>query len=93
MTSYLYRVLPRDIASDFGRIDHELRHRGVRAAWCTTRSGGRIYRVAVEDIDRLPNNNGPRLGDETVGWPLGKMPDVARARAELGAGEWNEVET
>lgn len=85
---FAYRLLPRGNAGDFSWIDEELRKRDVAAEISSLHAGGRLYRIPVAELHKLPVENGePYLGTEYSGWSLSYCDSWERDRASDFAGE------
>lgn len=68
---FKYVQLPELNGWEFPLLDAEMMSRGIRAEYSDLSSGGRIYRIAVDDLQRLPvDGEGPYFGDENSGHGL-----------------------
>ena len=73
---YWYCQLPAGNAREFPRLDEELRKRRVKAEICRLIQGGRIYRIPVSQLSRLPKDEkGPYLGDAESGHTIWAFKD------------------
>ncbi|QNG62675.1 hypothetical protein B1VFA_016 [Rhizobium phage B1VFA] len=91
MVEYRYRYLPEGNAGDFPEIDAFLKERQVKAE-VSEISDGRMYRVPVEDLSKMPSDEtGPYFGTEESGWSF-HADDWDHLRIEWGGSEWKELE-
>ena len=73
---YKYCILPGGNAREFPQLDKELMKRRVKAEICRLIQGGRIYRIPVSQLGRLPKDEkGPYLGDDERGHSIYRCED------------------
>lgn len=66
-----------------------------QAEYSQLKSGGRLYRVPIRHLERLPRDDheGPYLGDENAGYALNALTDeeAEQCRKDFGGGPWTAL--
>lgn len=91
--SGLYCILPSGNASEFPRLDRELKRRQITSWYATLPAGGRLYKIAHEDIHKLPHDEHcSYVGDAKNGHSVYPMRDPEAYVKELsGTCRWVRV--
>ena len=92
---YGYCILPSGNREDFPALDAELARRGVRWSFLELRSGGRIYRIPVSELEKLPwdeEHQERYLGDDDSGHSIYRLsePEIRSLAEGMPKIEWRE---
>lgn len=86
---YLYCILPAGNKDEFLELDCELIRRSVDAHISMLAAGGRLYRIPVSDLDKMPQDEkGPYLGDDNSGHSIYKLKEAEYNRVQWGGSDW-----
>lgn len=88
-----YCILPSGNATEFPRLDSELKRRGVKASFAPLPNGGRLYRIPGAEQRKLPRDAGGRyLGDDNSGRSIYPLTGAAIAALfSPGKPKWESI--
>lgn len=84
-----YCILPGGNSSEFSELDLELICRKIKAKYCESQTGTRIYCIHECDLEKLPfDESGPYMGSDDSGHSIYDLPQIEELRIQLGCSEW-----
>ena len=91
--TYQYCSLPSGNASEFPELDDEIIQRGIVAHFSAFESGGRMYRIAEEEMTKLPHDErGPYLGTDNSGHSMYPIADIEGRLLYFRGSAWQQVQ-
>ena len=81
--NYKYCILSSGNADEFPKLDKEMKKRRVKCDYLNLNSGGRIYRIAEIEFQKLPRDrSGYYFGDDKSGHSMYNLPDIKNIQKE-----------
>lgn len=91
---YRYVWLPASNSAEFPELELEMQERKVAAEYSDLGNAGRLYRVPIEDLSKLPvDEKGPHFGDDDSGHGLSTRDpkNVEADRQRFDGSDWVAV--